>query len=107
MNIGAIDLILIGGPVIVFLSLLLIGYFGFGSTNQHRPLLKRALIGITGLQLVVLTYFGWLFGTSVGHVNHLKWITPLIFVYVLMWFCVGVGFGLAWLRYRIKTKFRQ
>ena len=67
-------------------------------------MLKKALIGIAGLQLVVLIYFGWIFGTSVRHVNHLKWIAPLIFVDVLIWVCFGVGFGLAALRYRIKTK---
>lgn len=104
MNIGAIDLVFIAGAAVVLLSPLLIGYFCFGSPNQHRPLLKWALIGIAGLQLAVLIYFGWLFETSARHVNHLKWIAPMIFVDVLMWVCFGVGFGLAALRYRIKTK---
>jgi hypothetical protein len=104
MNIGVIDLIFTGGAIVVFLSPLLMGYFCFGSPNQHRPLLKKALIGIAALQLVVLIFFGWLFGTSVRHVNHLKWIAPLIFVDVLMWVCFGIGFGVAALRYRIKTK---
>jgi hypothetical protein len=105
MNIGVIDLILIGGAVVVFLLPLLMGYLCFGSPNQNRPLLKKALIGVAGLQFVVLIYFGWLFGTSARHVNHLKWIAPLLFVDVLMWVCFGIGFGLAALRYRIKTKF--
>jgi hypothetical protein len=104
MNIGAIDLILIGGLFVVFLSPLSMGYFCFGSPNQHPPLLKKTLIGIAGLQFVVLIYFGWLFGTSGRQVNHLKWIAPLILVAVLMWICFGIGFGLAALRYRIKTK---
>jgi hypothetical protein len=104
MNLGAIDLILIGGLVVVFISPLSMGYFCFGSPNQHPPLLKKTLIGIAGLQFVVLIYFGWLFGTSGRQVNHLKWIAPLILVAVLMWTCFGIGFGLAALRYRIKTK---
>jgi hypothetical protein len=104
MNIGVIDLLFMGGAVVVFLLPLLMGYFCFGSPNQHRPFFKKALIGIAGLQLLVLIYFGWLFGTSVRHVNHLKWIAPLIFVDVLMWVCFGMGYGMAALRYRIKTK---
>jgi ABC-type transport system involved in multi-copper enzyme maturation permease subunit len=105
MNIGVIDLIIIGGAVAVFLTPLLIGYLGFGSPNQRHPLLMKALIGIAGLQLVVLVYFGWIFGAErYRHVNHLKWIAPLIFVDLMMWVCFGIGFGVAALRYRIKTK---
>jgi NADH:ubiquinone oxidoreductase subunit 6 (subunit J) len=108
MNIGVIDLIIIVGAVVIFLAPLLIGYFGFGSPNRHHRLLKTAIIGIAGLQLVVLIYFGWIFGTEkLRHVNHLKWIAPLIFVDLLMWVCLGIGFGAAALRYRIKTTIRQ
>jgi hypothetical protein len=99
-----IDLIIIGGFAVVFLSPLFMGYLGFNSPNKHRPLLKNALFGIAGLQFVVLIFFGWLFGTSERQVNHLKWIAPLILVAVLMWVCFGIGFGLAALHYRIKTK---
>jgi hypothetical protein len=105
MNIGVIDLIIIGGAAVVFLAPLLIGYFGFVSPDQHHPWLKKALIGIAGLQLAVLIYFGWIFAAeSLRHVNHLKWIAPLIFVDILMWACFGIGFGVAALRYRIRTK---
>jgi hypothetical protein len=105
MNVGVINIVIIGGALVVFLSPLLIGYFGFGSPNQRHPSLKKALIGIAGLQLVVLIYFGWIFGKErFEHVNHLKWIAPLIFVDLLMWVCFGIGFGVAALRYRIKTK---
>ena len=64
-----------------------------------------ALIGLAGLQLAALIYFGWIFAAErYRHVNHLKWIAPLIFVDLLMWVCVGLGFGVAALRYRIKSK---
>ena len=98
------DLMIAGGAILVFLSPLLLGYFCFDRPNQHPPLLKKALIGIAGLQLAVMIYFGWLFGTSVRQVNHMKWIAPLTFVDILMWVCFGAGFGVAALRYRIKSK---
>jgi hypothetical protein len=107
MSITVADLLFIVGGVVVFLSPLLVGYLCFGSPKQHRPLLKKSLIGIAGLQLTVLIYFGWLFGTSVRHVNHMKWIAPLVFVDVLVWVCFGIGYGLAALRYRVKTKVRR
>jgi hypothetical protein len=104
MNMGVIDLVIMGAAVAVFLVPLLIGYFGFGSPGQHRPLLLKLLAGMAGLQLAVLVYFGWLFGTSARHVNHLKWIAPLVFVDLSMWVCFGIGFGVAALGYRIKAR---
>jgi len=105
MNLTATDLLVIGAVGAVFLAPLLIGYFGFASPHQHRPWLKMALIGLAGLQLAALIYFGWIFAAErYRHVNHLKWIAPLIFVDLLMWVCVGLGFGVAALRYRIKSK---
>ena len=98
------DLILIGGPVTVFLSLLVMGYFSYCGPNPNRPWLKKSILGVGGLQIAVLVFFAWLFGTSARQVNHLKWIAPLIFVFVLMWVCYGIGFGLAAVRHRIKTK---
>ena len=104
MNMRVIDLLIIGGTAAVFLLPLLMGYFGFGSPNHPCPSLKKSVIGIAVLQLVVLIFFGWLFGTSVRHVNHIKWIAPLLFVDVLMWVCFGIGFVVAALRYRFKNK---
>ena len=105
MNINVIDLIIIGCAVVVFIAPLLIGYFGFVRPDQHHPWLRKALIGIAGLQLAVLIYFGWIFSAeSLRQVNHLKWIAPLIFVDIVMWVCFGIGFGTAALRHRIKTK---
>ena len=108
MNIGVVDLIIIGGAATVFLAPLLTGYFGFGSPGQYQPWLKKALMVIAGLQLAVLIYFGWIFAKeSLRHVNHMKWIVPLIFVDVLMWVCFGMGFGVAALRQRFKSRIRQ
>jgi hypothetical protein len=101
---GVIDLVIMGAAVAVFLVPLLIGYSGFGSQGQRHPLLIKVLAGIAGLQLAVLLYFGWLFGTSARHVNHLKWIAPLIFVDLSMWDWFGISFGVAALRYRIKAR---
>ena len=108
MNIGAIDLDIMGGASLVFLAPLLMGYFGFGSPSRHHPLLKMAVIGMAGLQLAVLAYFGWIFAQeSLRHVNHMKWIAPLIFVDLSMWVCFGLGFGVAALRHRFKAGIRQ
>jgi hypothetical protein len=102
-----IDLVITGGAVFIFLSPLLVGYFLFSSSSRHRRLCKKLPVGIAGLQLAVLLYFGWIFGTSERHVNHSKWIAPLIFVDVLMWVCFSIGIGLAVLRSRIKARYRQ
>ncbi|MEI6720514.1 MAG: hypothetical protein WCO67_07110 [Betaproteobacteria bacterium] len=96
------DLLIFGGAAVALLSLLLAGYFSYGRPDQRAPLLKLALIGMTSLQLAGLACFGWLFGTSARHVNHVKWIAPLIFAYLLMWACFGIGFGAAALRHRFK-----
>lgn len=104
MYLSVIDFIVIGGAVAVILALVLMGYFGFGSPGRRHPWLNKALIGIAGLQLAVLIYFGSVFAAEkYRHVNHLKWIAPLIFVDLLMWLCFAIGFGAAALRHRIKT----
>jgi hypothetical protein len=107
MNISVVDLIIIGAAVVVFPLPLLIGYFGYGSPNQHRPFLKKTVIGIAGLQLVFLIDYSWPFLTGVKSAVFIKWIVFHMFFCVLMWVCFGIGYGLAALRYRIKTRFRQ
>ena len=104
MNLTRVDLIIICGAAAIFLLPLLTGYFGFGRSGQRHPWLKKALIAMAVIQLVVLADFGRMFLTTDRQVNHAKWIAPLIFVDVLMWICVGVGFAVAALRYRIKAK---
>lgn len=108
MHIGIIDLSFIAVAVAILLAPLLIGYFGFGRKNRHLPLLKKGAICIAALQVGLFFYFGWIFTTqSQRHVNHLKWVMPLIFVYLMIWVCFGIGFGAAALRCRIKTESRQ
>ncbi len=104
MNMRPLDLVLIGGGFFVFMLPLLIGYYSFGGPDPARPALKKALIGIAAIQLVVLAYFGWLFGTSARHVNHMKWIAPLLLVDVLMWVCFGAGIAIAAFRRRSRDK---
>lgn len=104
MNPGAIDLLIVGVAAAIILLPLLAGYFGSGRNGQRRPWLKKALLGMAAMQLVVLAYFGWLFATTERHVNHAKWMAPLILVVVLMWILVGVGFAVAALRARLKAK---
>lgn len=108
MHKGLIDLVFIGAAAAGFLAPLLLGYFGFGRPDKHHPFLKKGAMGIAGLQATVFIYFGWIFTTqSQRHVNHVKWIAPLTFFYLLIWFCFGSGYGLAALRYRIKNRARQ
>ncbi len=107
MNISVVDLIIIGAAAVVFPLPLLIGYFGYGSPNQHRPFLKQTVIGIAGLQLVVLIDHSWPFLTGVKSDISIKWLGFRIFFCVLMWVCFSIGYGLAALRYRIKKRFRQ
>lgn len=99
-----IDLVIVGAAAVLFLAPLLIGYRGYGSPRQPRPWLKKALIGLVGLQLVVLAAGAWIFvAENLRQVNHWKWILPLLSVDLLMWACVGLGFAAAAWRCRFRT----
>jgi hypothetical protein len=97
-----IDLIIYGICFAIFLPPLFIGYFGYGNPIQPRSWLKKTLISLAAVQLIVLIFFGRIFVNTTRHLNHVKWIGPLLFVYMIMWICLAVGYGVAAVRYRMK-----
>ena len=102
MTIGWIDVLIVGVGVAIFAAPLLAGYWGYGDPGRRRKWFKSAVYGLAALQLAILVVFAITFAAQkYRHVNHLKWLAPLVLVDLLMWTCGAAGFVAAAWRHRM------